>query len=110
MTDMERSHVKIEPFLGKCNWELAYNMVEIDLPSVMISDFVNQLGQSNPTQHNIVYTISSLLISTKRTYCTLALNQVLVVECTWTPKLAVRGAVHKKKCSNSKVRGKNELH
>lgn len=29
---MGRSHVKIEPFLGKCNWELAYNMVEIDLP------------------------------------------------------------------------------
>jgi hypothetical protein len=67
------------------------------LSSVMLSDFVSQLGQSNPTQHNTVYTISSLLISTKHTYCTLALNQVLVVECIWTPKLAVRGAVHKKK-------------
>lgn len=29
---MGRSHVKIEPFLGKCNWELAYNMVEVDPP------------------------------------------------------------------------------
>jgi len=63
---------------------------------VILSDFVSQLGQSNPTQHNTVYTISSLLISTKHTYCALALNQVLVVECIWTPKLAVRGAVHKK--------------
>jgi len=29
---MGRSHVRIEPNLGKCNWELAYNMVEIDPP------------------------------------------------------------------------------
>jgi hypothetical protein len=66
------------------------------LSSVMLSDFVSQLGQSNPTQHNIVDTISSLLISTKGTYCTLALIQIPVVEYIWTPKLAVRGAVHKK--------------